>query len=129
MSARVLIVEDDPDLRGLLKTMLATEGLEVDEAPHGKAALDSMERRRPDLILLDMRMPIMDGWAFCRELDRRGDRPKVIVLTAAADPAERAAEVRADAWLGKPFEYQALLSAVERVLNEAPMARRPGLYR
>jgi len=118
MSARVLIVEDDPDLRGLLRTMLAMEGLDVDEAPHGRAALDSMQRRRPDLILLDMRMPIMDGWAFCRELDRQGDRPKVIVLTAAADPAERAAEVRADGWLGKPFEYKALLSAVERVLRQ-----------
>ncbi len=118
MSASVLVVDDDPDLRGLLRTMLELEGLEVDEASDGKAALDAVQRHRPDLILLDMRMPVMDGWAFCRELDRQGDRPKVIVLTAAADPAERAAEVCADEWLGKPFEYQALLSAVDRVLRQ-----------
>lgn len=118
MSASVLVVDDDPDLRGLLRTMLELEGLEVDEASDGKAALDAVQRHRPDLILLDMRMPVMDGWAFCRELDRQGDRPKVIVLTAAADPAERAAEVCADEWLGKPFEYQALLSAVDRLLRQ-----------
>jgi len=118
LSASVLVVDDDPDLRGLLRTMLELEGLEVDEASDGKAALDAVQRHRPDLILLDMRMPVMDGWAFCRELDRQGDRPKVIVLTAAADPAERAAEVCADEWLGKPFEYQALLSAVDRVLRQ-----------
>ncbi len=125
MSASVLVVDDDPDLRELLRTMLEMEGLDVDEAAHGEAALDSMRRRRPDLILLDMRMPIMDGRAFCRELDRRGDRPKIIVLTAATDPAEQAAEVRADGWLGKPFEYQALRATVERILRDAATARRP----
>ena len=83
----VLIVDDDSDLRQLLATVLRADGLEVDGAANGKQALAVMERRRPDVILLDMRMPVMDGWAFCRELDRKDDRPAIIVMTAAPSPA------------------------------------------
>jgi CheY-like chemotaxis protein len=111
-----LVVEDDPDLRELLATILEAEDLDVESAENGRQALESMERRRPDLILLDMRMPVMDGWAFCRELDRRGPRPPIVVLTAATDPAERAAEVRADGWLGKPFDYRSLRAQLDRFL-------------
>jgi CheY-like chemotaxis protein len=116
-SGLVLVVDDDPDLRDLLTIALEQDGLDVQRAANGREAIDSMVRQRPDLILLDMKMPVMDGWAFCRELDRRGERPPIVVLTAASDPAERAAEVRAEGWLGKPFDYYALLAMVHRFVH------------
>jgi CheY-like chemotaxis protein len=99
--------------------MLEGEGLSVEAVANGKEALDAMARRRPSVILLDMRMPVMDGWQFCREMDQRGGRrPTLVVVTAAADPATRAAEVHADAWLSKPFDRSALLSLVQRLVVE-----------
>jgi len=112
----VLVVDDDPDLRQLLSIRLAADQIDVECAENGLAALRSLERRSPDLILLDMKMPIMDGWEFCRHLERRV-HPPIVVLTAASDPAERAREVRADAWLGKPFGYAALRTVLHRFVN------------
>src|SRR4051794_16210794 len=115
----VLIVEDDESLRELLAMMLESEGLSVDTASNGKEALDLLDKDQPHVILLDMRMPVMDGWQFCTEMSRRGGkRPVVVVVTAAADPATRAAEVGADAWLSKPFDRGVLLSMVHRQLTE-----------
>jgi len=73
-----------------------------------------LEGHAPDLILLDMKMPVMNGWEFCRALEGRDARPPIVVLTAAPDPACRAAEVHADGWLGKPFEYADLEAIVRR---------------
>lgn len=115
MTGAVLIVEDDGGLRELLAVILEGEGFMVETAANGREALDSMLARPPAVVLLDMRMPIMDGWQLAMEIDRSGiPRPPIVVLTAAADPAERAAEVRADAWLAKPFDRSALLSVVRR---------------
>jgi CheY-like chemotaxis protein len=113
----VLIVDDDPDLRQLLTTLLASEDIEVEDAENGEEALEAIHKHRPDLILLDMRMPIMNGWELCEVLDREGDRPPVIVLTAAANPAQRAAEVHAEGWLGKPFDRRALRAQVGRFVE------------
>jgi CheY-like chemotaxis protein len=113
--AAVLVVEDDATLRELLAMMLEDEGLSVETAANGREALEVMAKDRPRVILLDMGMPIMDGWEFCREMDRRGGpRPHVVVVTAASDPATRASEVDADAWLSKPFDRAALLALVHR---------------
>lgn len=118
--ANVLIVEDDDSLRELLAMMLEGEGLSVQTASNGREALDALDKDRPRVILLDMRMPVMDGWQFCSEMKRRGgDRPIVVVVTAAADPATRAAEVGADAWLSKPFDRGMLLSTVHRIVDSA----------
>lgn len=114
----VLIVEDDESLRELLAMMLEGEGLSVDTASNGKEALDLLDKDQPRVILLDMRMPVMDGWQFCTEMNRRGGRrPVVVVVTAAADPATRAAEVGADAWLSKPFDRGVLLAMVHRMVE------------
>lgn len=115
----VLIVDDDADLRELLGIILVGEGLLVERAANGREALDWMSvSGSPTLILLDMRMPIMDGWQFCREIDRRGGpRPRIVVVTAATDPAARAEEVHADAWLAKPFDRSTLLSLVHRLVH------------
>lgn len=118
MSARplVLVVDDDDDLRELLGVLLATEGVEVASAANGLEALSAIAARRPDLILLDMKMPVMDGWELCRRLDADGGRPPILVMTAAFDPAARAAEVRADGWIGKPFENEEIRSMVRSIV-------------
>jgi two-component system, chemotaxis family, chemotaxis protein CheY len=119
-TARVLVVDDDPDLREFLRLMLTSMGFEVTSAANGREALDVMEDHDPDLILLDMKMPIMNGWEFCRALEGRDARPPIVVLTAAPDPAARAAEARADGWLGKPFEYEELEATVRRFASCTP---------
>jgi urea transport system substrate-binding protein len=115
----ILVVDDDPDLRECLRLMLTSMGFEVTSAANGREALDDMESHDPDLILLDMKMPVMDGWEFCRALEGRDTRPPIVVLTAAPDPAGRAAEVHVEGWLGKPFEY-ADLEAIVRKFAAGP---------
>jgi len=110
----ILVVDDDPDLREFLRLMLTSMGFEVTSAANGQEALDDMEGHDPDLILLDMKMPVMNGWEFCRALEGRDTHPPIVVLTAAPDPAGRAAEVHADGWLGKPFECADLEAIVRR---------------
>ena len=110
----ILVVDDDPDLREFLQLVLTSMGFEVTSAANGQEALDDMEDHDPDLILLDMKMPVMNGWEFCRALEGRDSRPPIVVITAAPDPAGRAAEVHAEGWLGKPFEYDDLEAIVRR---------------
>ena len=110
----ILVVDDDPDLRQFLQLMLTSMGFEVTTAANGQEALDVLESHDPDLILLDMKMPVMDGWEFSRALETRDARPPIVVLTAAPDPAARAAEVHADGWLGKPFENEELEATVRK---------------
>lgn len=113
-TGEILVVDDDPDLREFLQIMLTSMGFEVISAANGKEALDVLEGHDPDLILLDMKMPVMNGWEFSRALEARGAHPPIVVLTAAPDPAARAAEVHADGWLGKPFDYEDLEATVRK---------------
>jgi CheY-like chemotaxis protein len=116
-AGKILVVDDDSELRELLRLMLTSMGFEVASAANGQEACRVMEGYAPDLILLDMKMPVMDGWGFCRALKGRDPRPPIVVLTAAPDPAARAAEVHAEAWLGKPFEYDDLEAIVRRLAS------------
>lgn len=112
---RVLIVDDEPDIRATVSAMLEIEGYDVTEAANGADALQAFEERTPDVILLDMRMPVLDGWGFAAELRRRGYPTPIVVMTAARDAAHWAAEISASAFVAKPFGFDDLLSAVERV--------------
>ncbi|CAN5781868.1 hypothetical protein BH23GEM11_BH23GEM11_04970 [soil metagenome] len=116
--APILVVDDDPLIREVVVEMLALQGYRTETAADGAEALESIARERPRLVLLDMRMPRMDGWAFAQALEERGIDIPVIVMTAARDAQSWASEIGADAYLGKPFRVQSLLSAVERLLNE-----------
>jgi CheY-like chemotaxis protein len=110
---RVLVVEDDQDLAALLAMLLEGESYEVDVAGNGREALDRVAATLPDLILLDMKMPVMSGPEFAREFRARyGAAAPIVVVTAAADARRRAAEIAAEGWLGKPFDPDALLAAV-----------------
>jgi two-component system, chemotaxis family, chemotaxis protein CheY len=113
----VLVVEDDPDLRELVQLALAEADFDVAEAGNGEEALAAMSARKPDLILLDMKMPVMDGWAFCRALGKTPAPPPVVVMTAAESPAERAEEVGASGWIAKPFNLEDLIVRVRRHLD------------
>lgn len=111
---RILIVDDEPDIRATVSAMLEIEGYRVDEAINGADALRVLEDRAPDLILLDMRMPVLDGWGFARELRERGHRTPIVVMTAARDAAHWASEIAAAAFVAKPFGFDDLIRAVER---------------
>jgi CheY-like chemotaxis protein len=109
----ILLVEDDANIRDVVQMALADEGYVVDTAPNGAAALELADRARPDLILLDMRMPVMDGWAFARTYrERPGPHAPIVVLTASRNAAEWAGEVAAQGFVGKPFDLDEVLRAV-----------------
>ena len=112
-AARILVVEDDESIRELVDVILSGAGYEGVTATDGAAALQVVGTTRPDLVLLDMRMPIMDGWEFARQYRARLEpHAPIVVLTAARDAAERAAEIHANGYLGKPFEVDDLLTLV-----------------
>jgi len=110
---RVLVVDDEPDIRATVSAMLEIEGYAVAEAVNGAEALAAVEADPPDVILLDMRMPVLDGWGFASEMRRRGHRIPIVVMTAARDAARWAAEIAATAFVSKPFGYDDLIRAVE----------------
>lgn len=113
----ILVIEDDPDIRFAVSTFLESEGYEVRTSGHGREALESLVTDGiPHLILLDMKMPVMDGWKFAAEFNARFDRKApLVVMTAAADAAQRARDIHADGWVGKPFDLDALLSTIKRI--------------
>jgi two-component system chemotaxis response regulator CheY len=113
---KVLIVDDEAEIRSLIAMALQEEGYEVVVAPHGAAALSLVEREHPDVILLDLRMPVMDGWQFARTYHARpGPHAPIIVITAARSARESARPINAAAVLDKPFDLDDLLAAVQRV--------------
>jgi CheY-like chemotaxis protein len=103
----VLVVDDEAELRDVIEWTLADAGYPVLSASDGQAALDLLRWRLPSLILLDMRMPRMDGWAFARAY-RQLPRPHapMIVVSAATNVASWAREIDADGCLAKPFELR-----------------------
>jgi CheY-like chemotaxis protein len=115
MARTVLVVDDEEDVRAITSWLLQANGYCVRTAANGAEALALLEPEPPDLILLDMLMPVMDGWQFARELRARArSRIPLVVVTAADHPARRAAEVDADGFVSKPFDLEELLAAVRR---------------
>ena len=112
---RVLVVDDDPSIREMISDFLETEGYLVDTAADGDEGLRVVERVTPSIVLLDMRMPVMDGWGFARALRQRGIKLPILVVTAAQNPRRWAEEIGAEGYIAKPFDLTDLLSAVERL--------------
>ena len=116
-TGRILVVEDDDDIRDTLRELLAAEGYEVDGAKDGEEAFRQLEGgQHATLILLDMMMPGMDGEAFLTTLRRRPELAgvRVVVISGNAKARDRAQELSADACLVKPFELDDLLGMVNR---------------
>ncbi|NUP13536.1 MAG: response regulator [Polyangiaceae bacterium] len=122
MTKRVLVVEDDPDMAEVMLMTLESAGYITHAAANGKLALDAIAAQLPDLILLDMMMPVMDGWECAREVRGRFGRIPIVVVTAAEHARARAEEIDADDVLSKPFDVQALLEIVEKNLEQTARA-------
>lgn len=115
---RVLVVDDEPAITDFIKIGLSREGFEVETAGDGRAALSVVDRFAPDVVVLDVMMPRMDGLALTREL--AGDPRRGLVILSARDDTEdriRGLDLGADDYLGKPFEFGELLARVRSVLR------------
>jgi CheY-like chemotaxis protein len=114
---RILVVEDDADLRSALEMLLIDDGFEVISAEHGGVALRVLERAQPDAILLDLNMPVMDGETFAHQFrDRYGSDVPIVIYTATPKPriAERIGNARV---LRKPIELDDLLSILHNTTS------------
>jgi CheY-like chemotaxis protein len=113
----VLIAEDERELREVLTEILQFAGYSTESTTNGSEALQALERISPVLILLDMRMPILDGWGFARELKRRGIKIPIVAVTAAQNARAWSQEIEADGFLAKPFELDDLLRLVSQYVD------------
>jgi CheY-like chemotaxis protein len=116
MQPDILIIDDDPAILGTVAEILHDEGYSVRTAGNGLEGLAALEQQLPALVLLDMRMPVLDGWGFVQALRERGLRVPFVVLTAAQDARRWAQEVGATGFLAKPFDLVELLAVVERLM-------------
>ena len=121
----VLVVDDDPDILEALSEILEAEGFEIRRARNGKEALDRLEPAPPQLILLDLMMPVMDGWEFAQKMRQKPPAVSaipIIVLSADRNVGSKAQDIGAVGHLAKPFELNDLLDMVRRALSGASPA-------
>ena len=120
MAISVLIVEDDKNIQELLQTYLEKEGYAVTVAGDGGQGLTKFRSIKPDLVLLDVMMPVMDGWAVCKTIRAESDIP-VIMLTAKGELDDKVAGLKsgADDYITKPFEMKEVLARIEAVLRRS----------
>jgi DNA-binding response OmpR family regulator len=122
----VLAVDDDPDLLLLLRSTVEGDGYRAILASDGLMALELIAEDEPDVICLDIMMPVMDGWSVLEELNGRDDPPPVIVVSAktADEDIVRAFELGASAYVFKPFDPSRLIDTIRSILEETPAERR-----
>jgi CheY-like chemotaxis protein len=112
----ILVVDDEKAIRELLARVLTIAGYEIEAAADGHEALERVAARRPDLVLLDLMMPVLDGWSVLDRLREQADPPPVVVVSAYLDRG-RVVAAGASGYLAKPFRSADLLKAVRRVLE------------
>src|SRR5215210_3234202 len=124
MSARVLVVDDDRAIRESLARALELDGYEVDLVPDGASALATIRASRPDVAVVDVMMPNIDGLTLCRVLRAEKDRLPILMLTARTETPDRVAglDAGADDYLAKPFELDELLARLRALLRRAAPA-------
>jgi CheY-like chemotaxis protein len=115
---RVLVVDDDDELAEVVRQALRESGYAVATVRHGAAALDLIGQIQPDLILLDLTMPIMDGWSFVTQYRRSGKSAgRIVLLTGHPNAREISQRLGVDGYVGKPFGLTELLSTVQQQLG------------
>ena len=119
---RILLVDDEEDLRKMLKFRLEAVGYDVKEAADGQEALDKARSAWPDLIILDLMLPKIDGYKVCRmiKFDEKHKHKPVIMFTARAQEKDKliGKEMGADAYITKPFEPEVLLGKIKELLGQ-----------
>jgi two-component system OmpR family response regulator len=123
MSHKILIVDDDPHIRQVLSFALAKAGMETSEAGDGEAALSAVSARKPDLVVLDINMPRMDGLEVCRRLRAAGDLP-ILFLSSRDDEVDRVVglELGGDDYVVKPFSPREVVARVSAILKRGGRA-------
>ncbi len=119
---RILCIEDEPEMIVLIRLILGRRGFEVTGATGGKAGLEAVRAERPDLVLLDLMMPDMDGWEVYQQMkaDEATRHIPVIVVTAKAQSIDKVLGLhiaKVDDYIAKPFSPQELLNSVEKVIG------------
>jgi len=120
MATKILIVEDDNNIADLLRLYLEKENYEVSIASDGGKGVEQFRRFQPDLVLLDLMLPVLDGWGVCRTIRAEASTP-IIMLTAKGELDDKISGLKqgADDYITKPFEMQELLARVEAVLRRS----------
>lgn len=118
MAIRIMIVEDEKKMRILLRDYLKREGYEVIEAENGRQALKVFEESQPDLMILDIMMPELDGWTVCREIRKESHVP-IIMLTAKSQDSDELLgfELGADEYITKPFKPGILVARIKAIVK------------
>jgi len=121
---RIVYIEDDVEMIDLVSLILSRRGFEVKGAHGGRHGLDMVAKENPDLVLLDLMMPDLDGWDVYQQIkaDENTRHIPVIVITAKAQPIDRVLGlhiVKVDDYISKPFHPQELLDSIERVLTKS----------
>ena len=120
--AKILVVEDEPEIRILVKTMLEKAGYSVVEAEDGEAALRLVNEEEPDLVLLDVMIPCIEGWEVCRRIreNEATRRIPIIMVTVRTtdEDIQRSVECGANAHINKPFDQRELLDTIKKLLSE-----------
>jgi len=126
MSKKALIIEDEDYISELLRLYLEKDGFEVTVAANGAVGISEFERVAPDIVLLDIMLPVMDGWEVCREL-RAVSKTPIIMLTAKGETTDKVSglELGADDYITKPFEMLELLARVHAVLRRTEPPEAP----
>ena len=120
MARRILAVEDDRNISDLIRMYLEKEGFEVTAAFDGGTAVEKFKEIQPDLVLLDIMLPVMDGWAVCQKI-REMSRTPIIMLTAKSEVFDKVTglEMGADDYIVKPFEMKELIARINAVLRRS----------
>ena len=128
---RLLLVDDEDNLRSMLEAALSHLGFEVHPAASGREALEAMAKVRPDMVLLDVMLPDLDGFEVCRRLRSEGSRTPVLFLTArdATEDKVRGLTLGGDDYLVKPFSLEELVARVQAVLRRAGLSQSDSVLR
>lgn len=118
MQGKILIIEDEEKIRHILRDYFQQEGYEVLEAGDGKEGLDQFQAWHPDLIILDIMLPVLDGWSVCKRIRKKSEVP-IIMLTARSDDDDQLLgfHLKADEYVTKPFNPQVLVARVKMLLK------------